>query len=63
MMANEPAPDTTEHAPEHALPRTFVTLKELAPLPLAEQSDEDVMAWVMEQLQADKKTLDLLATL
>ena len=62
MTANDTANDHTE-ATEHAAVRSFVTLKELAPQPLPEQSDEDVMEWVMQQLQADKKTLDLLATL
>lgn len=44
-------------------PRAFVSLKEVKPIPRPEQTDEEIKAWVMEQLRADKKTLELLATL
>lgn len=44
-------------------PRIFVRLKDIKRRPRPEQTEDEIRAWVMEQLQADKKTLDLLATL
>lgn len=44
-------------------PRTFVRLKEVSAEPRPEQTDAEIEAWVMAELRADKKTLDLLATL
>jgi hypothetical protein len=55
----------TSHDQQTSLeqPRTFVSLKEVNPTLRPEQTDEEIKAWVMEQLRADKKVLDLLATL
>lgn len=53
---------TNHHTPDEPLP-AFRTLKEAQPVARTEATDADVETWVMEQLQADKRILDLLATL
>lgn len=55
MNAHQETPDRK--------PRAFMSLKEAKPTPRPEETDAEIEAWVMEQLRADKETLDLLATL
>ncbi len=43
--------------------RTFVTLKEVKRELRPEQTDEEILAWRAREIQADKRTLDLLAEL
>ncbi len=65
MLWAEPAKGesmTNYHTPDEPLP-AFQTLKEAQPMARTEATDADVETWVMEQLQADKRILDLLATL
>ncbi|SEJ93985.1 hypothetical protein SAMN04488058_1453 [Deinococcus reticulitermitis] len=53
---------TVQHTPQHE-ERPFKTAAEVRREPRPEQTDAEIEAWVMEQIRADKKTLDLLATL
>ncbi|MDV6375635.1 hypothetical protein [Deinococcus arenicola] len=43
--------------------RTFVTLKEIKREPRPEETDEEILTWMTREIQADKRTLDLLAEL
>lgn len=43
--------------------RTFVNLKETKREPRPEETDEEILAWMTREIQADKRTLDLLAEL
>lgn len=54
---------SAHHETPDRKPQVFVSLKEAKPTPRPEETDAEIEAWVMEQLLADKKTLDLLATL
>lgn len=53
---------TVQNTPEQEA-RPFKTAAEVRQEPRSEQTDAEIEAWVMEQIRADKKTLDLLATL
>ncbi len=53
----------TEAKPEATETIQFITLKEAKPEIRAEQTEAELNAWLMQQLVADKKTLNLLATL
>lgn len=44
-------------------PRPFKTAAEVQQPPRSEETETEIEAWVMEELRADKPTLDLLATL
>jgi len=41
----------------------FVSVREVKREPRPEQTEEEIKAWAMALIRADKKTLDLLATL
>ena len=53
---------TTQGTPEDQ-PLTFISLKEANPTPRPEQTDAEIEAWIEREIRADKKMLDLLATL
>ncbi|WP_168733483.1 hypothetical protein [Deinococcus sp. Arct2-2] len=44
-------------------PRVFRTLREIKPEARPEQTDAEIEAWMEQEIRADKKILDLLATL
>jgi hypothetical protein len=44
-------------------PRVFVKMKDIKRRPRPEQTEEEIEAWMKREIQADKKILDLLATL
>lgn len=43
--------------------RNFVNLKEIRREPRLEQTEEEILAWMTYEIQADKRILDLLAEL
>lgn len=53
---------TAHEMTKHETP-PFKSAAEVQQEPRQEQTDAEIEAWVMEQIRADKQTLDLLATL
>jgi hypothetical protein len=53
----------TAHEQPKNEPRVFVSAKEIKRTPRPEQTDDEIVAWMDREIQADKKTLDLLAEL
>ncbi len=53
----------TVHEQTNDQPRVFVRAREIKRTPRPEQTDDEIVAWMDREIQADKKTLDLLAEL
>ncbi|MDB5045667.1 MAG: hypothetical protein JWQ08_1717 [Deinococcus sp.] len=56
-------PVQSDNSQNDEQPRVFRTLKEIKPGTRPEQTDAEIEAWMEKEIRADKKILDLLATL